>query len=128
MCMSVYVDVWSSNAKQSLKALGLYYLEMSITKFDDVLSVEGYIGQCIKHLVLQWSTYLSFSIDCNDVFKKIGSEVAMASFSKNSSQSHIFAFLQFGKHVAESKTSQSLILTNLWFSTYFCLNLFLKIH
>ena len=129
MCMSVYVDVWSSNAKQSLKALGLYYLEMSITKFDDVLSVEGYIGQCIKHLVLQWSMYLSFSIDCNDVFKKnIGSEVAMASFSKNSSQSLIFAFLQFGKHVAESKTSQSLILTNLWFSTYFCLNLFLKIH
>ena len=27
--MSVYVDAWSSNAKKSLKALGLNYLEMS---------------------------------------------------------------------------------------------------
>ena len=29
VCMSVYVDVRSSNAKQSFKALGLNYLEMS---------------------------------------------------------------------------------------------------
>ena len=33
MCMSVYVDVWNSNGKQSLKALGLNYLEMFESSF-----------------------------------------------------------------------------------------------
>ena len=99
---------------------------MSITKFDGVLTIEGYIGQWIKHLVLAMKHVFELEHRLsNDVFKKIGSEVAMGSFLKNSSQSLIFAFLQFGKHVAERKnSSQCHILTNLWFSTYLCLNLF----
>ncbi|KAM3701859.1 hypothetical protein ACJW31_05G207500 [Castanea mollissima] len=103
-CMSVYVDVQSSNAKHSLQALGLDYLEMSITKFDDVQSIEGYIDQWSKHLVLAVKHVYELEHRlCNDVFKKIGSEVATGCFSKIASQSGILAFLRFGKHVAESK-------------------------
>lgn len=104
MCMSVYVDVRSSNAKRSLQALGLDYLEMSIPKFDDVQTVEGYIDQWSKHLVLAMKHLFELEYRlCNEVFKKIGSDAAMGCFSKIASHSGILAFLQFGKHVTESK-------------------------
>ena len=50
---------------------------MSITKFDGVLTIEGYIGQWMKHLVLAINHVFELEHRlCNDVFKKIGSEVA----------------------------------------------------
>lgn len=98
MCISVYVDVRSSNAKRSLQALGLDYLEMSITtKFDD------HIEQWSKHLVLAVKHLLELEYRlCHEVFKNIGPDVGMRCFAKIAAQSGIPAFLQFGKHVTES--------------------------
>ncbi|XP_040993462.1 exocyst complex component EXO70A1-like [Juglans microcarpa x Juglans regia] len=104
MCISVYVDARSSNAKRSLQTLGLDYLEMCISKFDDVQRLEGYINQWNKHLVLAVKHLFELEYRlCNDVFKKIGSDVAMGCFAKIAAQSGIHAFLQFGKHVTECK-------------------------
>ncbi|KAG2674602.1 hypothetical protein I3760_13G144200 [Carya illinoinensis] len=104
MCISVYVDARSSNAKRSLQTLGLDYLEMRISKFDDVQHLEGYIDQWKKHLVLAVKHLFQLEYRlCNDVFKKIGSNVAMRCFAKIAAQSGIHAFLQFGKHVTECK-------------------------
>ncbi|XP_059459124.1 exocyst complex component EXO70A1-like [Corylus avellana] len=110
MCISVYVDVRSSNAKRSLRALGLDYLDMSITKFDDEQGMEeDYIEKWSKHLVLavKYLFELEYRL-CNEVFKKIGSDVGMSCFAKIAAQSGILEFLQFGKHVTESSNKDAI--------------------
>ncbi|KAH8481243.1 hypothetical protein H0E87_028926 [Populus deltoides] len=72
-CISIYVEVRSSNVRASLQALDLDYLEISIAEFNDVQSIEG-----------------------------IGLDVWMGCFSKIAAHTGILAFLQFGKTVTET--------------------------
>ena len=103
-CISIYVEVRSSNVRASLKALNLDYLDMSISEFNDVQSIEGYIAQWGKHL--EFAVKHLFEAEyklCNDVFERSGRDVWMGCFSKIAAQAGILAFLQFGKTVTESK-------------------------
>ncbi|KAG2243815.1 hypothetical protein Bca52824_094330 [Brassica carinata] len=103
-CISVYVEVRSSNVRASLQALDLDYLDISVNEFNDVQSIEGYIAQ--------WGNHLEFAVKhlfeaefklCNDVFERFGSNVWMDCFSKIAAQAGMLAFLQFGKTVTDSK-------------------------
>ena len=103
-CISVYVEVRSSNVRASLQALDLDYLEISIAEFNDVQSIEGYIAQ--------WGSHLEFAVKhlfeaeynlCNDVFERMGKDIWMGCFAKIAAQAGMLAFLQFGKTVTESK-------------------------
>ncbi|CAH2077359.1 unnamed protein product [Thlaspi arvense] len=103
-CVSIYVEVRSSNVRASLQALELDYLDISVSEFNDVQSIEGYIAQ--------WGNHLEFAVKhlfeaefklCNDVFERIGSNVWMDCFSKIAAQAGMLAFLQFGKTVTECK-------------------------
>ncbi|XP_074319693.1 exocyst complex component EXO70A1-like [Silene latifolia] len=103
-CISIYVEIRSSNVRASLKALNLDYLEISIAEFNDVQSIEGYISQWGKHL--EFAVKHLFEAEyklCNDVFERLGLNVWMDCFSKIASQAGILAFLQFGKTITESK-------------------------
>ncbi|KAM1618141.1 hypothetical protein ACFX1R_018333 [Malus domestica] len=103
-CISIYVEVRSSNVRASLQALNLDYLEISIAEFNDVLSIEGYISKWGKHL--EFAVKHLFEAEyklCNDVFERIGLDVWMGCFAKIAAQAGILAFLQFGKTVTESK-------------------------
>ncbi|KAK9099818.1 hypothetical protein Scep_023248 [Stephania cephalantha] len=103
-CISIYVEVRSSNVRASLQALNLDYLEISISEFNDVQSIEGYIAQWGKHL--EFAVKHLFEAEyklCNDVFEKIGLDIWMSCFAKIAAQAGILAFLQFGKMVTESK-------------------------
>ncbi|PQM38330.1 exocyst complex component EXO70A1 [Prunus yedoensis var. nudiflora] len=103
-CISIYVEVRSSNVRASLQALNLDYLEISIAEFNDVQSIEGYIAQWGKHL--EFAVKHLFEAEykrCNDVFERIGLDVWMGCFAKIAAQAGILAFLQFGKTVTESK-------------------------
>ncbi|CAN1783026.1 Exocyst complex component EXO70I [Linum perenne] len=103
-CISIYVEVRSSNVRSSLQALDLDYLEISIAEFNDVQSIEGYIAQWGKHL--EFAVKHLFEAEyklCNDVFERIGLDVWMGCFAKIAAQAGILAFLQFGKTVTESK-------------------------
>ncbi|XP_068339133.1 exocyst complex component EXO70A1-like [Pyrus communis] len=103
-CISIYVEVRSSNVRASLQALNLDYLEISIAEFNDVQSIEGYISQWGKHL--EFAVKHLFEAEyklCNDVFERIGLGVWMGCFAKIAAQAGILAFLQFGKTVTESK-------------------------
>ncbi|KAK9097815.1 hypothetical protein Syun_024860 [Stephania yunnanensis] len=103
-CISIYVEVRSSNVRASLQALNLDYLEISISKFNDVQSIEGYIAKWGKHL--EFAVKHLFEAEyklCNDVFEKIGLDIWMSCFAKIAAQAGILAFLQFGKMVTESK-------------------------
>lgn len=102
--ISIYVEVRSSNVRASLQALNLDYLEISISEFNGVQSIEGYIAQWGKHLefAVKHLFEAEYSL-CNDVFEKIGLDVWMDCFAKIAAQAGILAFLQFGKTVAESK-------------------------
>ncbi|KAJ7966040.1 Exocyst subunit Exo70 family protein [Quillaja saponaria] len=103
-CISIYVEVRSSNVRASLQALNLDYLEISIAEFNDVQSIEGYIAQWGKHL--EFAVKHLFEAEyklCNDVFERIGLDVWMDCFAKIAAQAGILAFLQFGKTVTESK-------------------------
>ncbi|KAJ6361193.1 hypothetical protein OIU78_001769 [Salix suchowensis] len=103
-CISIYVEVRSSNVRASLRALDLDYLEISIAEFNDVQSIEGYIAQWGKHL--EFAVKHLFEAEyklCNDVFERLGLDVWMGCFSKIAAQAGILAFLQFGKTVTESK-------------------------
>ncbi|XP_015059179.1 exocyst complex component EXO70A1 [Solanum pennellii] len=103
-CISIYVEVRSSNVRTSLQALNLDYLEISVSEFNDVQSIEGHIAQWGKHL--EFAVKHLFEAEyklCNDVFERIGLDVWMSCFAKIAAQAGILAFLQFGKTVTESK-------------------------
>lgn len=103
-CISIYVEVRSSNVRASLQALNLDYLEISVSEFNDVLSIEGHIAQWGRHL--EFAVKHLFEAEyklCNDVFERLGLDVWMSCFAKIAAQAGILAFLQFGKTVTESK-------------------------
>uniref|UniRef100_A0A5B7ASY2 Exocyst subunit Exo70 family protein n=1 Tax=Davidia involucrata TaxID=16924 RepID=A0A5B7ASY2_DAVIN len=103
-CISIYVEVRSSNVRASLQALNLDYLEISLSEFNDVQSIEGYIAQWGKHLEFAVKHLFEAEYNlCNDVFEKMGLDVWMGCFAKIAAQAGILAFLQFGKTVTESK-------------------------
>ncbi|GFS41989.1 exocyst subunit exo70 family protein G1 [Actinidia rufa] len=90
--------------RASLQALNLDYLEISVSEFNDVQSIEGYIAQWGKHL--EFAVKHLFEAEyklCNDVFERLGLDVWMGCFAKIAAQAGILAFLQFGKTVTESK-------------------------
>lgn len=103
-CISIYVEIRSSNVRASLQALDLDYLEISVSEFNDVQSIEAYVAQWGKHL--EFAVKHLFEAEyklCIDVFERIRLDVWMGVFSKIAAQAGILAFLQFGKTVTESK-------------------------
>ncbi|KAJ4707709.1 Exocyst subunit Exo70 family protein [Melia azedarach] len=103
-CISIYVEVRSSNVRASLQALNLDYLEISISEFNDVQSIEGYIAQWGRHLEFAVKHLFEAEYNlCNDVFERMGNDVWMGCFAKIAAQAGILAFLQFGKTVTDSK-------------------------
>lgn len=103
-CISIYVEVRSSNVRASLQALNLDYLEISVSEFNNVASIEAYISQWGKHLEFAMKHLFEAEYKlCNDVFERMGSDVCKNCFPKIAAQAGILAFLQFGKTVTESK-------------------------
>ncbi|CAA0838302.1 exocyst subunit exo70 family protein G1 [Striga hermonthica] len=104
-CVSIYVEVRSSNVRASLKALNLDYLEISVSEFNTVGSIEVYISQWGKHLEFAMKHLFEAEYKlCNDVFERImGLDVWKSCFARIAAQAGITAFLQFGKTVTESK-------------------------
>ncbi|KAG6409710.1 hypothetical protein SASPL_127752 [Salvia splendens] len=103
-CVSIYIEVRSSNVRASLQALNLDYLEISVSEFNDVASIEVYIAQWGKHL--EFAVKHLFEAEyklCNDVFERMGLDVWKSCFAKIAAQAGFLAFLQFGKTVTESK-------------------------
>ncbi|KAL3818415.1 hypothetical protein ACJIZ3_004320 [Penstemon smallii] len=103
-CISIYVEVRSSNVRDSLRALNLDYLEISVSEFNDVASIEVYIAQWGRHL--EFAVKHLFEAEyklCNDVFERMGLDVWKSCFAKIAAQAGMLAFLQFGKTVTESK-------------------------
>ncbi|XP_073134339.1 exocyst complex component EXO70A1-like [Henckelia pumila] len=103
-CASIYIEVRSSNVRASLQQLKLDYLEISVSEFNNVASIDVYIAQ--------WGRHLEFAVKhlfeseyklCNDVFEATGFGVWKTCFAKIAAQAGIIAFLQFGKTVTESK-------------------------
>ncbi|KAL2517453.1 exocyst subunit exo70 family protein G1 [Abeliophyllum distichum] len=103
-CISIYVEVRSSNVRDSLQALNLDYLEISDSEFNDVANIDVYISQWGKHLEFTVKHLLEAEYKlCNDVFERIGMDVWKDCFAKIASQAGILEFLRFGKTAAESK-------------------------
>ncbi|PWA93606.1 Cullin repeat-like-containing domain-containing protein [Artemisia annua] len=103
-CKSIYVEVRSSIVRASLRALNLDYLEISVSEFNNVQSIEGYISKWSKHL--EFAVKHLFEAEyklCNDVFESLGVKVWRDCFANIAAQAGMLAFLQFGKTVTESK-------------------------
>ncbi|KAL2490116.1 exocyst subunit exo70 family protein G1 [Forsythia ovata] len=103
-CISIYVEVRSLNVRASLEALNLDYLGISISEFNNVSNIEGYISKWAKHL--EFAVKHLFETEyklCNDIFDRMGLDVWKSCFAETAGQAGILAFLQFGKTVTESK-------------------------
>lgn len=103
-CTSIYIEVRSSNVRASLQALNLDYLEISISEFNSVSSIEVYISQWGKHLEFAVKHLFEAEYElCNNVFERMGLDVWKRCFGEIVAQAGFLAFLQFGKMVTESK-------------------------
>ncbi|PSR96981.1 Exocyst complex component EXO70A1 like [Actinidia chinensis var. chinensis] len=103
-CITIYVEVRSSNAKATMQALDLNYLDISISEFESVQSIEDYI--------YQWGNHLEFAVKhlfeleyrlSNDVFQKDGSEVLTSCFADIAIQSGIQGFIKFANTITKGK-------------------------
>lgn len=107
-CISIYVQVRSSNARTTLKALDLGYLE---TSFDDdgVQSIEETTTTCID----RWSSHLEFTVKhlldleyrlCNYVFGNVvGLDFSQDCFGKIAVQCGFHGFINFANTITKSK-------------------------
>ncbi|PKI38153.1 exocyst complex component EXO70A1-like [Punica granatum] len=107
-CVSVYVDVRSTNARECLEPLELDYLN---EPFEDVQNIEAQIRK--------WSEDLKFAVKalfqheyglCNKIFEQQGTKISLRCFAEIASRSGIFTFLQFGMRVTDSKKSPNKLL------------------
>ncbi|KAL0562172.1 hypothetical protein IC582_002624 [Cucumis melo] len=103
-CISIYIEVRSSNAELSLRTLGLDYLETSVDDLSNMRSIEDHINKWSKHLELAVKqVYEPECKLCNDIFEKIESEVRTRYFAKIASQSGFISLLRFGRKVTQTK-------------------------
>lgn len=103
-CISVYVEVRSSIVRETLQALDLDYLEIALTEFDSLQSIEDSIDQWGRHL--EFAVRYVLEIEhrlCSEVFRKVGSDIWNGCFAKIAVQSGIQSFFKFGNAVARSK-------------------------
>eukprot|EP01018_Ginkgo_biloba_P039878 Gb_17993 [translate_table: standard] len=103
-CLAIYIDVRSANARVSLQALHLDYLQISTAEFNNVQSIEKYIAQWTQHL--EFAVKHLFDAEyklCAEVYEKIGPDVWLGCFGKVALQAGMLSFLQFGETVADSK-------------------------
>ncbi|XP_076942413.1 exocyst complex component EXO70I-like [Bidens hawaiensis] len=99
-CMSIYVKVRITTVETSLKGLELDYLEMSLSEFDSVQDIEGYIDEWGRHLefVVKHLLELEYTL-CHQVF---GQQTADC-FSKIALRSGIQRFIKFGNTITKAK-------------------------
>ncbi|THG10977.1 hypothetical protein TEA_024340 [Camellia sinensis var. sinensis] len=87
-----------------MQALDLDYLEISLSEFDRVQSIEDHIDQWENHL--EFAVMHVFDIEqrlCSSVFHKVGSDVWMSCFAKIAVQSGIHNFIKFGNSITKGK-------------------------
>ncbi|PRQ51937.1 putative exocyst complex component Exo70, cullin repeat-like-containing domain-containing protein [Rosa chinensis] len=103
-CIVLYIEVRSLNAVRSLQALNLDYLEIQVTEFDDIQSIESHIDQWCKHLELVVKDLIELEYKlCNDVFEKIGSDAWKHCVARLAEEFRLISFLQFGRNVTKMK-------------------------
>ncbi|XP_030461698.1 exocyst complex component EXO70A1 isoform X1 [Syzygium oleosum] len=110
-CIHAYVDVRTLNARASLQALHLEYLESPTSQSDD----EQIVGSDME----RWSKHLQYAVKhvfeheyrlCMQVFEKLGQEIWTRCFAMIASHAGLAAFLQFGNKFTESKKSPDKLL------------------
>lgn len=103
-CTVLYIEIRSLNARRSLQALDLDYLEIQVTGFDDIQSIESHIDQWCKHLELVVKDLIELEYKlCNNVFKKIGSDAWKHCVVRLAEEFRLISFLQFGRNVTKMK-------------------------
>ncbi|CAN4115564.1 unnamed protein product [Withania somnifera] len=105
-CMSIYIEVRSSNVRKALEALDLDYVEeISLTEFDSVLSVETHIDQWAKHFEFAVKYLLDTEHRlCVEVFNKGAyQDRCMDCFAKIAVQPGIHSFIKFGNTITKGK-------------------------
>ncbi|KAM1716974.1 hypothetical protein ACFX11_024872 [Malus domestica] len=103
-CVLLYAGVRSLNARRSLQALDLNYLEIQVSEFDDMQSIDSYIEQWGEHLELVVKHFLEFEYKlCNSVFEKTESDAWKRCIARFAEEFRLVSFLQFGRSVTKIK-------------------------
>ncbi|OIT39807.1 exocyst complex component exo70a1 [Nicotiana attenuata] len=108
-CMSIYIEVRSSNVRNTLEKLDLDYLEeISLTEFDSVLTVESHIDLWREHLEFAVKDLLDIEHRlCNEIFQKSASKDSSCTctdcFAKIAVRSRIHSFIKFGNTITRGK-------------------------
>nr|GEV16706.1 exocyst complex component EXO70A1 [Tanacetum cinerariifolium] len=100
-CMSIYVKVRSTIVQTALQGLDLDYLDMSLSEFDSVQEIEGYVDEWARHLefIVKHPLELEYML-YDQVF---GHEKKNDWFSKIALQSGIQSFIRFGNTITKGK-------------------------
>ncbi|KAM0039260.1 putative exocyst complex component Exo70, cullin repeat-like-containing domain superfamily [Helianthus debilis subsp. tardiflorus] len=96
--MSIYVEVRITTVKMSLQGLDLDYLDISLSEFDSVQDIEGYVDEWGRHLefVVKNVLELEYTL-CHQVFGQLDC------FSRIALRSGIQDFIKFGNTITKAK-------------------------
>ncbi|XP_050101892.1 exocyst complex component EXO70A1-like [Malus sylvestris] len=101
-CILLYAEARSLNARRSLQALDLDYLEIEVSEFDDLQSIDS--DQWSEHLELVVKHFLELEYKlCNNVFEKTGLDAWKRCIARFTREFRLVSFLQFGRSVTKIK-------------------------
>ncbi|KAG0479457.1 hypothetical protein HPP92_010315 [Vanilla planifolia] len=104
-CIAIYVEVRGAIVRAGLAALDLGYLEIKLSEFDHVQSIQSHIDKWAYHLEIAVKHLFEAEYKfCTDVLEQAGPpDLWTGCFADIAAQAGILAFLRFGKTVTESK-------------------------
>ncbi|KAK4393751.1 Exocyst complex component EXO70E2 [Sesamum angolense] len=103
-CVSIYAQVRIANARATLQALHVDYLDIQLSEIVGVQTVEGYIDEWDEHMEFAVRHLLKNEYRlCSEVYQKVGSDAWMNCFSKIATHCGFNNILNFGSRICKCK-------------------------
>ncbi|KAK4413686.1 hypothetical protein Salat_2781400 [Sesamum alatum] len=103
-CIAIYAQARIADARATLRALNVDYLDIQLSETVSVQTVEGYIDEWDKHMEFAVRHLLKNEYRlCSEVYHNVGSDAWMNCFSKIATHCGFNNILTFGSRICKCK-------------------------